>query len=59
MELKATINWVHSSEFNRICNRPYTIIVTVTFAAEWISDTGKQKRIRGWLSPEGEERQVI
>lgn len=43
MELKATINWVHSSEFNRIRNRPYTSIVTVTFAAEWISNTGRKK----------------
>lgn len=53
VELKATINWVHSSEFNRICNRSYTSIVTVTFAAEWISDTGRQKEGLGMVISRG------
>lgn len=41
-EFKAAINWVNSSEFYRIYIRSYTRIkVIVTFAAEWLSDTGR------------------
>lgn len=44
MEFKDAVNWINSSEFNRIHNRSYARSkVIVTFASEWISGTGRQK----------------
>lgn len=54
VEFKAAVNWVNSSEFNRIHNRSYAISkVIVTFASEGISDTGRQKKGLGMAVSRG------